>query len=380
MIEEEKKIEERVQPYRFWLFAALSAFFVLTFVYYLPLRFRHAAVTEEGMHGGEMMMPAGGHGETGGGLYHEEGEVREGLVVNLNVTPVPVLTGTSTRLDFFVNEKPGNVPVPASALEIEHTKPMHVIGVRDDMNEFFHIHPQPTPSPGILSVDHTFGKPGAYKVWSEIKRNSVNHSFGHPEFSVLGEGPRSEKQVSFGRNAIVGAYQISLELAEPVAKRHAHELAFDIHTVTGDEVAVEDFLGAAMHLTIIRDDWKQFIHTHPEGHEGGGHHGSAPALIHVARAHGNEDIPGAVHDVTGEDEVVRFQVVFPESGLYKAFAQFRPAGIGLPLDEALTVSFWIRVEERAPAAIPNKVILVAMSLVLIALLSWATHRFLTVKS
>src|SRR3989344_142703 len=48
--------------------------------------------------------PGGGHMEEmnghGGVLYHEEFQVREGLVVNLNATPVPVTTGTTSRLAF----------------------------------------------------------------------------------------------------------------------------------------------------------------------------------------------------------------------------------------------------------------------------------------
>lgn len=368
MTDEERNIEERVMPWRLGFAIAVSLFLIVTFIYYLPLRFVNMIGEPEAMHGA---IP--GEAEHGASQYHEEGEVAEGLAVNLNVTPVPVSVGTTTRLDFFVNEKPGNIPVPVSTLELEHTKLMHVIGVRDDLNEFFHIHPLPTATPGILSVDHVFGKPGAYKVWSEIKQDGVNRSFGHPEFSVLGEGPRSEKQVSFGRNVIAGPYQVLLELEEPVAKGHEHELAFDIHTLTGREVEVEPYLGAAMHLTIIKDDWKQFIHTHPET-EGGDHH--SLGILPFAKAHTEE---GSTESV-GEDEAVNFHVTFPEPGLYKAFAQFRPAGIELPPDEALTVSFWIKVEERIPAAVPSKAMLTAISLVLIAFLSWVTYRFITVKS
>jgi len=359
------------RKWRFWFLISFSAFLVVTFGLYLPLRFQHQAVERGAPHA------AGGEapGMHAAAQYHEEGEVAEGIAVNLNVTPVPVTVGTSTRLDFFVNEKPGNVPVPASALEIEHTKLMHVIGVREDMNEFFHIHPQPTSTPGVLSVDYAFSKPGLYKIWSEIKKDGAGHAFGHPETSVLGEGPRSEKQVSFGRNAVVELYQVSLELDEPVAKGHSHELAFDIHTVTGDEVALEPYLAADMHLTIIKDDWKQFIHTHPTGQDGVDHHGVRPRIIPLARANG-QDISGAVHDAPGEDEAVRFAVTFPESGLYKAFVQFRPRGIGLPPDEALAVSFWIRVEDKAPAAIPDTVLYAAVSLALIVLLSWGVRRYL----
>jgi len=322
-----------------------------------------------------------GSGEAAGGgahvhgaaLYHEEQEVKEGLAVNLNVSPVPVLAGTSTHLDFFVNFKPDGLPVPYYGLEIAHKKFMHVIGVRSDLDEFFHIHPSPTSTPGHFTTDYTFSKPGVYKLWSEIRKDGKDHTFGHPEISVGGEGAREEKkEVSLGRNVVVGLYQVSLKMDEPVAKGHEHELSFDIRTFDGDKVEVEDYLGAKMHLTIIKDDWKQFIHTHPEE---GDHHGLR--LIPEANAHGNEEIPGRTHE--GEDKVINFHVIFPEAGLYKAFAQFRPKGIDLPEDEALTAAFWIKVEEKAPSAVSSWWILLLASVAVIVLLSWGVKKFLYVN-
>ena len=325
----------------------------------------HSMVMSEGT--------GGAHDEHGAAQYHEENEVREGVAVNLNIAPVPYRTGQVQKLDFFINDKPGNVPVPVQDLEIEHSKLMHVIGLRSDMNEFFHIHPSPTSTPGHLLVNYAFSNPGLYKIWSEIKKDGVNHSFGHPEISVAGEGPRDERKVSLGRNVIVGQYQVALKIDEPVAKGHEHELSFDVHTFTGDEVEVEDYLAAKMHLTIIKDDWKQFIHTHPEI---GDHH--SLRMVPEALAHGDEEVPGAIHE-EGKDEVINFHAVFPEAGLYKIFAQFRPKGIALPQDEALTAEFWIKVEEKAPAAVSSWWILLIASLILMALLSFGVHKYLRVN-
>ncbi|MDP3947541.1 MAG: hypothetical protein Q8Q41_02525 [bacterium] len=373
--EEEKKIEENVIAWRFWFNVVFSLFLIVFFVYYLPLRFQHSAVWVEGRRDAEMMdveemmlgeeMP----GEAKhAALYHEEGEIKEGLAVNLNVTPVPVFTSTSTRLDFFVNQKPGNVPVPATALEVVHTKLMHVIGVRDDLNEFFHIHPALTDMPGILSVNHTFLQPGLYKIWSEVKKDGADHAIGHPEIAVEGVGSKYDKQISFGRNAIVGAYQVSLKMDEPVVKGHENDLVFDIHTLTGKEVEVEDYLGAKMHLTVIKDGLKQFIHTHPE--DDNDQHSSFN-LFNAVLANGGDG-----HGAVGEDEVISFQVVFPEEGFYKVFAQFRPQGIDLPPDEALTASFWIQAEERAPLAISGWWINLLWSAAAIIMLGFLVRSYL----
>lgn len=419
MTGEEKKIEQKIQPCRFWFAAVLTAFLAVTFILYLPLRLRHQEM--EMVHQEEEMSGAPTEDHHAQTRYHEEGEVREGLAVNMNVTPVPVATGQAVRLDFFVNEKPQNKPVRSRDLELDHGKKMHVIGVRDDLQEFFHIHPEPqnivpdrpfirggdvtegsispnqeplsspvalTPEeheallrrteieappipsrPGIFTVFYTFTKPGRYKVWSEVMRAGVRHSFGHPEFAVEGVGTRSEKQVSFGRNVIVGDYQIALRLGESSAAGRDTELLFDVHTLDSFATELEDYLGEKMHLAIIKDDWKQFLHTHPTGEKD--HHGMS-GIVSEAQANGGG------HDTSEGGHGVIFSVTFPEPGLYKAFAQFRPLGIDLPPDEAFTASFWIRAEEYKPLALSRSV-LVILSLVLVALVSMAVKKYLTAR-
>lgn len=318
----------------------------------------------------------GGAHTQGHGVYHEDRDIREGLAVNFNMAPVPVMIGTSTRLDFFVNQKPGNIPVPASDLEIEHTKLMHVIGVRDDMNEFFHIHPQPTSTPGLLIVDHIFSHPGHYKIWSQVEKDGVIHTFGHPTIEVQGEGDHSNKEVSFGRNMIVGDYQVTLKLNEPAVKGMETSLSFDVHTLTGQEIEVEPYVGADMHLAVIKDDLTQFIHAHPEGHEinVNEQHG-ALRVISEAKAHGVEE-----EHATSEaaDKTISFHVVFPESGLYRMYAQFRPKGTDFASDESLTASFWVRVDEKTSLKV-SRFSLVIISLISISVLSWIVKKALVVK-
>lgn len=420
---------DRFRQWHFWWLVVFSFLLIITFVYYLPTRFLQQAgteaphgqneedahmmdehmqehmkqgMTEEEMEkhmeeesAGEKMeehMKEDGHVEEGtmmngheeGGheaIYHEEAEVKQGLAVNLNVNPVPYKVGVPLSLDFFVNQKPGNIPVLANQLQVEHTKLMHVVGLRSDMNEFFHIHPEfLADNPSIFSIEHTFKEPGLYKIWSSVKKDSIDHTFGHPELNITGDGLREEKKVTFSRNVITGDYQVSLASSDLVVKGREVELTFDIHSLTGQEITVEDFLGAQMHLVLIKDDLKQFMHTHPASHEH-----SSSGIIPVVYAHGGvEDEPAGVtdkHQTTSDgDEIITFHVAFPEAGLYKAFAQFRPQGINLLLDEAITAEFWLQVEEKAPFPVSQWWGLLVVSAILIAGLSWGVNRYLQVKS
>ena len=129
----------------------------------------------------------------------------------------------------------------------------------------------------------------------------------------------------------------------------------------------ENYLDATMHLTIIKDDWKQFIHTHPEEKD---HHASN---VFIQEAFAN----GGGHNTSVGGHGVEFHVTFPETGLYKVFAQFRPSGIGLPEEEALTAGLWIKVSDRP--AVSSRWILLFASVAAIAVLSWLVSKYLNVK-
>jgi hypothetical protein len=75
---------------------------------------------------------------------------------------------------------------------------------------------------------------------------------------------------------------------------------------------------------------------------------------------------------------ILFQVVFPESGLYRAFVQFRPDGSPLPLDDALTASFWIEVKNKGTLVIPEWPILPIASLILMAILVITVRGYIRV--
>lgn len=418
MPEEDKKIWTAKLPTLFWNYLLITVSLGILIIYVLPFRF---AVQSSSMgHGQEEVMIGDGHmmEASGATQYHEQGAVQTGVAVDLYVIPtndipmtdiisgdkaeklcgsqppaacgygkvlgcpiadqqwgcysIPVITASSTRFDFFVNQKPGNEPIPYYALQLEHTKRMHVIGVRSDMNEFFHIHPSETYEPEILSTNYTFANPGKYKIWSEIKKDGVNYAFGHPPIVVQGAGITENKQVSFAREFVIDNYQAILSMDEPVVKGHNHEFIFDIHTRDGRDVELDDYLAAKIHLTLIKDDWKQIIHTHPEGPG----HAVLPRIINIANANGGHGPMGVSIDEHG----IRFQVTLPEAGLYKAFAQFRPKNSTLPSDAALTAEFWIEVKDKAPSGISAWTGLLIVSLVLMGVLSWLVRRYLRVSS
>src|SRR3989344_4687099 len=192
-----KQALDKFRQWHFWWLVVFSVLLIVTFVYYLPARFLNQLSVNhhmmEDMHG-----DSENHGEY---VYHEEGDVKNGPVVNLKAYPEPFNTSEMLWLDFAVNTKPESTPVSYQDLQITSEKLMHVIGVRSDMNEFFHVHPRINGD--VFTIGTQLKKPGRYKIWSEIKKDDVIHVFGHPQINITGSGATEEKDVSFGRNVIL---------------------------------------------------------------------------------------------------------------------------------------------------------------------------------
>lgn len=361
----------------------------------------HVMAGSDMMMENDHMMIGEEHGTHGGGQFHEEGDVTEGTVVNFIALKNP-RTGVSTKLEFFVNEKPEGTPI--EDLQIEHEKYIHVIGMRDDLTKFFHIHPQKT-GPGTWSISHIFKETGNYKIWSDIRRAGVVHSFGHPILSVVGKDgniPSSAKQpINFLTNAMVGDYQVALDYAPPFGKGKEETIRLTVKNLYGNGVELENYLGAPMHLVAIKDDLTEYVHTHPgnvmepsgsDGHDNSdGHHGvidgqepqlSGP-IMNMALAHGGVEEPHM------EPTQLSFSITFPTEGVYKLFAQFRPKDANLGTDETLLAEFYVKVAKEGKKVVPSSASqvdpqarwwsLLIISILLMSLLSYGVYRFLQVK-
>jgi hypothetical protein len=250
------------------------------------------------------------------GHYLEAASVTNGLVVDMAVTG-PARVNEPVTLRFFVRQKPGDIAV--NDLQIEHEKYLHVIGVRDDLREFFHVHPVKV-APGIWEVTNTFPHGGNYKIWAQVAFLNGSYSFGQIPLSVAGDpgdpGPNTDRP-DYERRA---GYQITFKHTEPLVSGGTSSLQFLIRDAAGKEIETENFLGAAMHMVMVKDDLSVCLHAHPI-------------------------------DVGFADPVISFSQIFAKPGNYKLFAQFRPKGSNLPPDEAILAEFRVQVEQGQPASV-----------------------------
>ena len=91
-----------------------------------------------------------------------------GLTVNL-LAPAAIDPGQPTQLTVEVRDADSGALV--DDLVRTHQVWMHMIVTRADLGTFAHIHPEPTGTPGVYTVQATFPTAGEYLVHTEFRRN-----------------------------------------------------------------------------------------------------------------------------------------------------------------------------------------------------------------
>ncbi len=171
----------------------------------------------------------------------------------------------------------------------------------------------------MWEVTHTFAEAGNYKIWTDVKWRGVSYSFGHPLLSVIGNAAGNGKISKPAAGAAKSRYQVTFKHSEPLATDRTNQLQFSIHDPSGNPVETENFLGAPMHLVIVKDDLSVYLHAHPESR-------GAPS------------------------SPIQFTQSFNQEGNYKLFAQFRPKNAKLPEGETILEEFPVTVGGLRPAS------------------------------
>ena len=241
----------------------------------------------------------------------EASRVKQGLSVQLLAGDATVSKPVPFR--FRVCQLPTGTPV--DDLQVEHEKLMHVISVREDLGAFLHLHPQ-RAAPGIWEITHVFTNAGRYQFWSDIKHRGAVYSFAHPRFTVPGGSASSPRGLIPRLQDRKGGFVISLvPSGTTLVAGQTNLFEVIVRAESGDQVRTDFFLGALMHFVIVKDDLSVYRHAHAKEHWKSG-------------------------------RTVLFEQVFPQAGLYKIFAQFRPEKTALPPDQAILAEFWVRVSAR----------------------------------
>ncbi len=232
-----------------------------------------------------------------------------------------VKSGQSVDIRFNIKDEQGNI---LKDFQTTHTKLLHFIVVRKDLQQFQHIHPDFNQQSGEFSVNATFPTDGPYRIFADFAPVGVQM------------GPNGMPlMVTLNRDAAVG--DVSKYKAVPVVVDKDVQKITDNYFINYDfsgelkaqsdityslqiekdaeEVKLEPYLGAMGHSVILKEGTLDYIHTHANEMDMSGMQG-------MQMSHAGVD----------------FTTSFPEPGIYKIFTQFQVKGKVITSDYTIKVN------------------------------------------
>ena len=243
------------------------------------------------------------------------GKKKSEVFVDFSTFPKNINPLETATLEFGFKDIDGK----SLKLEVEHEKLVHVIVINDDFTIFSHIHPEDSSlttnemkNNGLFAINYTFAKSGKYIVGINFAANNKDYS---KTFYVDVAGIKKENTNNdLSTKKIFDNYSVNLSYSKitagkPVALRYYFEK---------DNKPLEDmepYLGAEMHVVIVKDDLTNFMHTHAmEGMNG---------MMDMEMPM-NMNMDMKVPSTFGPN--LEVDAEFPEKGLYHIFGEFKHNG------------------------------------------------------
>lgn len=204
--------------------------------------------------------------------------------------------GTTVDMTLTIKDKWGE---SVTDFETAHEKPLHLVGVRTDLYEFLHVHPEMS-SDGVWEVQIDFPTEGPYQFYADFK--PVDGEAQVLTFNMsIGEFIR-KKLGGYEATQEIEGYKITTHFPEDL-KTGEIEYFLTVEKDGQPFTIFEDYLGAKGHSVVIKETTLEYEHVHPTSEE-------TPAF--------------AAH--------------FPDEGRYAIFTQIQLEG------KVLTVPYMVYIE------------------------------------
>ncbi len=255
--------------------------------------------------------------------------------VRLVTAPQKLVAGAPTSLTVSLKNADGS---PAT-LSVDMEKLVHLVVVSKDQTVFAHIHAddlrpltQEEIDTSTFNFNYIFPKAGEYLLSFDYAHGI---SLESKQFILeVGGAPAQATHTSeYPSSGIFGGYKVSLDYSLPIAG-NVETLKY---TITKDGVPISDivpYLSAAMHVSVVKNDFSNFLHMHGEVHPLGVP--LPPIIVKDGKV---------VHSMAMMMTPERFSspidahVIFPTAGLYTVWGQFK---VG---DKVIPTAFTVRVEQ-----------------------------------
>lgn len=177
---------------------------------------------------------------------------------HLKLAPVPGKP-LSRAMDLWMT-LPGQ-SAPIRSYQVEMTKKLHMVIVRNDFKVFLHEHPTLRPD-GHLVLTQAFPSAGTYLAYADGLPNQMNHQVFRFQFDVGSPSPAARNLPSTGMGVQVGPYEVDLST---VRLRAGTMSMVDVAILKDGKPATDlhPYLGSPAHAVFLNAQDLSYVHVHP---------------------------------------------------------------------------------------------------------------------
>ena len=240
-------------------------------------------------------------------------------------------------------------------LQYVHERPIHLMIVSDDLQEFYHVHPELVTD--YFSLSQTFPHGGKYHLFADFTPPGGYQTVEHFTLDVAGQKrPNVPLIPDDTRTKTLDGLRVTMSADKPLRAGEDMLSTFSLADAnTGNPVNdLQLYLGALAHVAIFDQTLTSLIHAHPLD-AGEIYDPSNGPQYHT---HNPEDVAKKL--VGPSPSEVRVPMIVPHAGLYKMWVQFQRNG------HVIAVPFVVAVHEAASKTetqteIPADAVLVKIS-------------------
>lgn len=180
-----------------------------------------------------------------------------------------VIAGTPVTLTFSVQDQQGNI---LKNFQLEHTKLLHFIVIRKDLQEFQHIHPDLNPTTGEFSITMTFPTDGPYRLFADFAPlgapmemdGMVSTTVIYQDVSIGNVANYTPQAVTPDTQTTKSFEGLDITFTFPQQITANTATNFSLHiTKNGKPITdLQDYLGAASHVIILGENTLSYMHIH----------------------------------------------------------------------------------------------------------------------
>lgn len=252
--------------------------------------------------------------ETGKSVVTEKGV----FTIEFKSNPSEIKSGELTDLIFEVKNAVGET---VKELEIVHEKPMHLLIVSEDLDEFYHEHPEPQAD-GTLKTAFNFPNGGKYRLYADFTPKDSKQTSQNFAVTVTGnERPAKGLKAEDKFEQTIESLRVVMKPDGELVSGKELMLDFQVFDAQTNQPVtnLENYLGEKAHFVIISKDLQEFVHAHPVSRDN---------VKKDEPAHDNHSTHNETQKVASPDflSTVSAHVSFPKASVYKLWAQFKRGG------------------------------------------------------